>query len=178
MMRTRREPLRLAINGKPAAGQTNSDEPIARNKSQDSARSCARCIRASFRSGATLSRYLPRAKSGFATDGTTVYFGDNTGICYGYGLNGDGWRFAISAVAVNIPPVVAGEMVFFADAGGQLHPTRCAHTALRWCQEGRQGACGDRDLRHGTDHLSHCRSEQARFARVMSGCGPLRGERV
>jgi hypothetical protein len=60
------------------------------------------------------------SESGFATDGTTVYFGDNAGICYGYGLNGDGWRFAISAVAVNIPPVVTGEMVFFADAGGQL----------------------------------------------------------
>ena len=27
-------PLRFAINGKPAAGQTKSDEPIARNRSQ------------------------------------------------------------------------------------------------------------------------------------------------
>ena len=33
--------------GKPAAGQTTNDEPIARKRSQDCARSWARCIAAS-----------------------------------------------------------------------------------------------------------------------------------
>jgi hypothetical protein len=60
------------------------------------------------------------SESGFATDGTTVYFGDNAGICYGCGLDGNGWRSAISPAAVKIPPAVAGEMVYFADVGGQL----------------------------------------------------------
>ena len=35
LMMTSRAPLRLAIKGNPAAGQTTSDEPIARNRSQD-----------------------------------------------------------------------------------------------------------------------------------------------
>ena len=39
-----RAPLRLAINGNPAAGQTTSDEPIARNRSQDFVSSSARRI--------------------------------------------------------------------------------------------------------------------------------------
>jgi hypothetical protein len=35
-------------------------------------------------------------------------------------------------------------------------------------KEGRQGACGDRDLRHRTDHLSRGGSEQTGFARTVS----------
>ena len=47
LMMTSRAPLRFAIKGNPAAGQTTSEEPIARNRSQDCARSWARCIAAS-----------------------------------------------------------------------------------------------------------------------------------
>ena len=54
------------------------------------------------------------------------------------------------------------------NAGGQLHPARRAHAALRRRQEGRQGACGDCDLRHRTDHLSRGGSEQTGFARTVS----------
>ena len=43
-MMTRAAPLRLAISGKPAAGHTTSDEPMARNRSQLRLNSSARCI--------------------------------------------------------------------------------------------------------------------------------------
>ena len=39
-----RAPFRLAINGKPAAGHTTSEEPIARNRSQVLVNSSARRI--------------------------------------------------------------------------------------------------------------------------------------
>jgi hypothetical protein len=45
---------------------------------------------------------------------------------------------------------------------------RRADAALRRCQEGWKGGRGDRDLRHGTDHLSRGRSEPARSARAVS----------
>src|SRR5262245_41799566 len=44
---TRRAPLRLAINGNPAAGHTTSDEPMARNRSHDMVMASARRIAAS-----------------------------------------------------------------------------------------------------------------------------------
>ena len=54
------------------------------------------------------------------------------------------------------------------DAGGELHPPRGAHAALRRGQEGQPGARGDRDLRHGTDNVSCGGSEQAECARAVS----------
>ena len=54
------------------------------------------------------------------------------------------------------------------DGGGKLHPARCAHAALRRRKEGRSRACGDRDLRHGTDHLSRGQCEPAESARTVS----------
>ena len=47
LMITSRAPLRLAISGKPAAGQTTSDEPIATKRSHDSVISSARRIASS-----------------------------------------------------------------------------------------------------------------------------------
>src|SRR5215467_8993073 len=44
LMITRRAPQFLAISGNPAAGQTTSDDPIARNRSQCCESSVARCI--------------------------------------------------------------------------------------------------------------------------------------
>jgi outer membrane protein assembly factor BamB len=82
-------------------------------------------------------------ESGFAYDADRVYFGDNSGMCYGQMLNGDAnksWRQPVGPAAVHAAPLVAGNHVLFADDRGQLNALNRADGAVIPVQNDPPGA--------------------------------------
>lgn len=93
----------------------------------------------------TIDRLADVSESGFAHDTDRVYFADNSGVCYGYALDGDptkGWPQpqSVSRTAIRATPLVAGERIFFADTNGQLIMLGRANGAAFPVQNGPPGA--------------------------------------